>query len=203
MFFRNSSSENPGLAHRLFGATFGSAVLFMVEILQIMVIAAAIVIPIRIFLIKPFIVKGASMEPNFHDDEYLIVDEITYHFADVKRGDVIVFRPPNNPGQNYIKRVIGLPGETVEIIEGTIRIYNAEYPNGVILREDYLSEYTHGRQKVTLGLDEFYVLGDNRDASLDSRKIGAISSDAIIGKVWIRGLPLDKAGAIKTPEYLY
>ncbi len=203
MFFRHSSFENPGFAHKMFGATFGAAVLFMVEILQIMVIAAAIVIPIRIFLIKPFIVKGASMEPNFHDDEYLIVDEISYHFRDVKRGDVVVFRPPNNPGQNYIKRVIGLPGETVEILEGTIRISNSEFPNGTILREDYLNEYTHGRQKVTLGLDEYYVLGDNRDASLDSRKIGAIPSKDIIGKVWIRGLPLDKAGAIKTPEYLY
>lgn len=197
-------SKEPRLAHRILGDTVGSTMVFFVEILQIMIIAAVIIIPVRFLLIKPFIVRGASMEPNFHNDEYLIIDEISYRLGDVKRGQVVVFSPPNNEsGEYYIKRVIGLPGETVEIEDGRITIYNEIYPNGAQMSEPYIDDYTHGRVKVTLELDEYYVLGDNRDESLDSRRFGPIDDKSIVGKVLLRGLPLDKFGTIQRPEYLF
>ncbi|MBU0613894.1 signal peptidase I, partial [Patescibacteria group bacterium] len=146
-------------------------------------------------------VKGASMEPNFFDHEYLIIDEISYRLGEVKRGDVIVFVPPTATNGFYIKRVIGLPGETVQIEEGIIKIYNDEYPSGFVLSEEYIDEYTHGIERVVLGLDEVYVLGDNRGASLDSRKIGPIKIDSIVGRAWLRGLPIDRAGVIGVPKY--
>ncbi len=189
--------------YRIFGATLGAVVMFFLEVVQIVIIAAAIIIPVRYFLVQPFIVKGASMEPNFYENEYLIIDEISYRFSEVERGDVVVFRPPTGIHDHYIKRIIGLPGETVEIDDGTITIFNDEYPNGVELREDYIEEYTSGHQRVTLSLNEYYVLGDNRDESLDSRKFGAVNEDLIIGKAWIRGLPLERLGTIDLPSYIY
>jgi signal peptidase I len=200
----NRSSGSPRLAHRVLGTSMGSVVLFFIEILQIMLIAAAIIVPIRFFLIKPFIVRGASMEPNFHNSEYLIIDEISYRVGPIQRGQVVVFTPPNDTtGEYYIKRVIGLPGETIEIEDGRITIYNSIYPNGAQLKEDYIEDYTHGRVKVTLELDEYYVLGDNREESLDSRRFGPVERGAIVGKVLLRGLPLDKFGTITAPEYLF
>ncbi len=197
-------STEPRLAHRVLGDSIGSVVVFLVELLQIMIIASVIIVPIRFFVVKPFIVRGASMEPNFHNDEYLIIDEVSYRFMDVQRGQVVVFRPPNaSPGEFYIKRVIALPGETIEIEDGRITIFNAEYPNGAQLDEPYIEEYTHGRVKATLKLDEYYVLGDNRDESMDSRRFGAVAEDRIIGKVLLRGLPLDKFGPVPKPEYLF
>ena len=100
---------------RIFGATIGGAVVFVLEVAQVVIIAAAIIIPIRYFLIQPFIVKGASMEPNFSENEYLIIDELSYRFRDIERGEAVVLEPPTNEGEYYIKRIIGLPGETVEI----------------------------------------------------------------------------------------
>jgi len=177
--------------------------MFLLEVVQIVIIAAAIIIPVRFFLVQPFIVKGASMEPNFFENEYLIVDEISYRFNDANRGDVVVFRPPTGVNDHYIKRIIGLPGETVEIKDGVISVFNDEYPNGVELREDYIEDYTSGHQRVTLSLNEYFVLGDNRDESLDSRKFGAVNEDLIVGKVWIRGLPFDRIGTIDLPYYSY
>lgn len=177
--------------------------MFFLEMVQIVIIAAAIIIPVRYFLIQPFIVKGASMEPSFYENEYLIVDEISYRLGKAQRGDVIVFRPPTGVHDYYIKRIIGLPGETVEINKGVITVFNDTYPNGVVLREDYIDDYTTGHQRVTLSLNEYFVMGDNRDESLDSRKFGAVNEDLIVGKVWIRGLPLDRLGTIDVPSYLY
>lgn len=201
LFKRNTGSDREPLAYRMFGQGVGSVVLFVVEIVQIFVIAAAIIIPVRYFLIQPFIVKGASMEPNFYDSEYLIIDEVTYRFREIERGEIVVFRPPNEASQHYIKRVIGLPGETIEVKDGGIFIYNKEFPNGTMLREDYIENYTQGHQRVVLGLDEYYLLGDNRDHSLDSRKIGPIKKSAIVGRVWIRGLPFDRIGTFPIPDY--
>lgn len=202
MFFkRKKEIEQEPLAYRLFGPGLGSVVMFIFEVVQIFVIAAAIIIPVRYFLVQPFIVKGASMEGSYFDGEYLVIDELTPRFREYERGEVVVFRPPNSSGQHYIKRVIGLPGETVEVKDGKITIYNDEYPNGVQLQEEYIDDYTVGHQLVDLGLDEYYLLGDNRDHSLDSRKFGAVKEGAIVGRVWLRGLPLDRIGAIETPEY--
>ncbi len=186
---------------RWFGPTLGAFALFIAEIVQIAVLALAIILPVRYFLIQPFVVKGASMEPNFYDSEYLIIDELTFRFRNPERGEIVVFRPPQHDDQYYIKRVIGLPGETIEIRNGLITIYNDEYPNGFTLEESYITEVTEGRDRRTLAADEYYLLGDNRDASLDSRYFGAVNIDEFIGRVWVRGLPFDRVSTFDIPEY--
>ncbi len=201
MFGKKSEAKDP-FVYRFFGPTMGAIVLFVVEVVQIMVIALAIILPVRWLLIMPFIVKGASMEPTFENNEYLIIDELSYNFHPVTRGDVVVFHPPTSPKEYYIKRVIGLPGETVNINDGVITIRNAENPNGFELHEEYIEEFTYGHvENLRLGAEEYYVLGDNRDTSLDSRKFGSIEGKTIIGRVWLRGLPFDRFGAIVAPTY--
>ena len=111
---------------------------FIFELLKIVIISLVIIIPVRYFLIQPFYVKGASMEPNFYDREYLIIDEISYRFNEPRRGDIVVFRYPKDPQEFFIKRVIALPGESVQIKDGKVTIFNAVNPEGFVLREDYL-----------------------------------------------------------------
>ena len=201
LFSRKEGLTEDHKFFKWFGPTLGAFALFVAEIVQIAVLALAIILPVRYFLIQPFVVKGASMEPNFYDSEYLIIDELTFHFRNPERGEIVVFRPPQHTDQYYIKRVIGLPGETVEIRNGVITIYNAENPNGFALTETYISEVTEGRDRRTLGPDEYYVMGDNRDASLDSRYFGAVPRDNLVGRVWVRGLPLDRATTFDVPTY--
>lgn len=169
--------------------------LFVWEILNIVLISAAIIIPVRYFLIQPFFVKGASMEPTFYDHEYLIIDELSYRFNEPVRGQVIVFRYPRNPQEYFIKRVIGLPGEEVQIKDGQVIIFNQENKEGLVLKEDYLTSgnitYNQDEEKVSLDEDEYYVLGDNRGASKDSRYFGPVNKNFIIGKVLFRGWPIN------------
>ncbi len=176
---------------------------FIWETLKVIVISLAIIIPIRYFLIQPFYVKGASMEPNFYDHEYLIIDEISYRLNKPARGDVIVFRYPNDPSQYFIKRIIGLPNETIKISGGKITIINGENLNGFILDEkNYLPEsYTQGSVDLTLSENEYYLLGDNRSSSLDSRVFGPINGSAIIGRTWLRGWPLSRAVIFNQATY--
>lgn len=152
------------------------------------------VILFRMFIAQPFVVRGASMEPTFHNNEYLIIYELPYHFQNPARGDVIVFKYPNDTSQHYIKRVIGLPGETIEIQNNQIKIYNEQHPEGFLLEEDYLKDITHGTIKQTLKEDEFYVLGDNRDNSSDSRRWGPLNKKYITGRAILRLWP---TGTIK------
>jgi len=141
------------------------------------------------------------MEPNFSNGNYLIVDEISYRFRDPQRGEVIVFKSPTNPSQRFIKRIIGLPGETVEIENGNIRIFK----NGEILflKENYLPSnfFTSGDIRVKLKDNEYFVLGDNRNFSWDSRKFGPISRDLIIGRVFLRAWPISEFSKIEAPAY--
>ncbi len=175
---------------------------FFLEVFEIVIISAAIILPIRYFLIQPFYVKGASMEPNFYDSEYLIIDELSYRFRDPERGEIVVFRYPKDRSEFFIKRVIGLPGETVEVSNGQVTVYNADHPNGSILDEPYLIDsITSGTHKLTLGENEYYVLGDNRGASLDSRIFGEVPRRELIGRVWVRGLPLSRVGMFDPPNY--
>lgn len=188
--------------HRRFGPVLGAIVVFVIEVIQIVIISAAIIIPVRYFLIQPFYVKGASMEPNFYDHEYLIIDELSYRLRDPERGEIVVFRYPKDPTQFFIKRVIGLPGETIEVTDGHVVLYNAEHPNGMILEETYLDHVdTEGKKRVTLAANEYLVLGDNRPESLDSRSFGPVDRSLIVGRVWLRGLPLDRATVFETPLY--
>jgi len=173
---------------------------FVWEILKIVIISLAIIIPIRYFLIQPFFVKGASMEPNFLDGDYLIIDEITYRFEKPERGDVIVFRYPLDPSQFFIKRIIGLPGETIRVENGEIFIYNKEaVPQEIELDEsEYLDNiYTPGDLEATLKEGEYFVLGDNRRASSDSRKWGTVPKRYIIGEAWLRAWPINRADVVK------
>ncbi|MCD6232890.1 signal peptidase I [bacterium] len=176
--------------------------LFLFEIFKVVVISLAIVIPVRYFLFQPFLVKGSSMEPNFHNGDYLIVDEISYRFESPKRGDVIVFHYPRNPSQLFIKRILGLPGETVKIANNTIEVVK---PNGrkVMLDESsYLQkEGFRGKEEVKLGDNEYFVLGDNRMNSSDSRFWGPVPRNYIIGRVVLRGWPLYSFGLCQTPSY--
>lgn len=177
---------------------------FVIEVVKIVVISLVIIIPIRYFLIQPFYVKGASMEPNFHDYEYLIIDEISYRFNEPARGDVIVLEDPRNAARFFIKRVIGLPGEQIVISDGDVYIYNENNSDGTLLDETvYLGSLveTTGEKDVTLGEDEFYVLGDNRSASLDSRVIGPINKGEIVGRAWLRAWPFSKMDHFEAPEY--
>ena len=203
MFTRKRQPNPDSIIIRTLGTTLGTVILFVLEIVQIVIISAAIIIPIRYFLIQPFYVKGASMEPNFFDHEYLIIDEISYRFNEPERGDIVVFRYPRDPSQFFIKRVVALPSETVEISDGRVIIYNDEFPEGVILLEDYLdpSVVTLGKKRSQLNVDEYFVLGDNRDASLDSRSFGPVRIREIVGKVWVRGLPISRVGIFESPAY--
>jgi len=178
---------------------------FLWEIVKMVVISLAIIIPVRYFLIQPFYVKGASMEPNFHDNEYLVIDEISYRFGIPERGDVIVFRYPFDPQEFFIKRVIGLPGESVQIRNGDIYVYNEESPDGFKLDETYLYENLKTTSlteaKVVVKDDEYYVLGDNRIASKDSRVFGPVNKSFVIGRVFFRGWPFNKISVFNDINY--
>ncbi len=169
-------------------------VAFFGELLHVVLISLAVIIPVRYFLIQPFYVKGASMEPNFLDHQYLIIDELSYRFTEPARGDIVVFRYPNDPRQYFIKRVIGLPGDRLTISGGSITIYDTAHPKGFVLDEkSYLgSLQTGGAKDVTLASDEYFLLGDNRPQSLDSRVFGPVSRVYLIGRVWLRGWPPEK-----------
>ncbi len=174
---------------------------YFFEIVKIVVISLVIIIPIRFYVIQPFIVEGDSMTPNFHDGEYLIVDEISYRFKAPERGQVVIFHPPQSPATYYIKRIIGLPGETVELKDGKIYIYNQDFPQGksldeaVYLTNSAVNELT----KITLQDDQYYLIGDNRNNSLDSRRLGPINLKNIKGKAWLRAFPFSNFTIFNQP----
>ncbi|MCA9359462.1 signal peptidase I [Candidatus Nomurabacteria bacterium] len=165
----------------------------LTEIVRFSIIAILIVIPIRMFIAQPFIVSGASMDDTFHSGEYLIVDQVTYHFENPSRGDVIVFRYPKDPSKFFIKRVIGLPGDTITIENSTVTITNAENPDGFALDEPYIKSMQPAAPfSEILGEREYFVMGDNRDQSSDSRSWGVLQEERIIGRALIRLFPPDE-----------
>lgn len=176
--------------------------LFVWEVSKIVIVALLIVVPIRYFIFQPFFVRGQSMEPSFFNGDYLIIDEISYQFRAPQRGEVVVFKYPNDPSQRYIKRIIGLPGETLEIKSGEIYIYNDG--SAQLLDElEYLSQnvYTQGDLKITLGQEEYFVLGDNRSLSADSRRWGTLPEEDIIGRVLVRAWPFNALAKVEVPAY--
>ena len=176
---------------------------FIWETAKIILISLAIIIPIRYYLVQPFFVKGASMEENFHDGDYLLIDEISYRFSEPQRGDVIVFRYPENKSQFFIKRIVGLPNETIEIKNNKVGIYNSEFPEGFSLQENYLvtSQETVGNLFIKLDEDDYYVLGDNRLQSSDSRRWGALNKSFITGRAFMRLWPISKITKFKDINY--
>ncbi len=169
------------------------------EIVKVLLISLAIVVPIRYFIVQPFIVRGASMEQNFHDGQYLIIDEVSYYFRSPARGEVIVFHYPKDPSQFFIKRIIGLPGERVEITKGRVTIYNKDHKDGMLLDETYLTPPNHPTypdQNVELGSTEYFLMGDNRDFSSDSRIWGPMDNKFMVGRTLLRAWPLDSVGFV-------
>lgn len=177
---------------------------FSFETIRVVIVSLIIIVVVRSFVIQPFFVKGSSMVPNFHDGDYLIVDELSYELGKPERGDVVIFRYPNNPSEYFIKRVIGLPGESVEIRDNKITVYNNEHLEGFALDE---STYLKGDVMTTgdvfqqLGPTQYYMLGDNRPASSDSRTWGVLEKRFIIGKAWIRAWPFNNAAVFEGTEY--
>jgi len=170
---------------------------FIRELLRTVLVVLLIVVPIRLFVAQPFIVSGASMTPNFSTGDYLIIDQISYQFEDPQRGEVVVFRYPQDPSKFFIKRIIGLPGETIQITPTEVIIFNNEHTDGFTLSEPYLSpDNSYSTEVITLDLNakEYFVLGDNRSSSSDSRFWGALPEENLIGKAYVRLLPTNKVG---------
>lgn len=178
---------------------FGS---FLLEILQIIVFSVSIFLIIYLLIMQPHKIKGSSMEPNFHDNEYLLTDKISYRFGEPTRGDVIVFKSPPDFRNELIKRVIGIPGDNVRVAEGKV------YLNGTLLPESYIpsnfntysGRFLTENSLVTVPPNTYFVLGDNRENSQDSRYFGFVPKEKINGRAWVIYWPAKYAGIIKNPK---
>lgn len=171
------------------------------EFLKLIIIAAVIVLPIRYFIFQPFIVKGESMVPNLQSGDYLIIDEISYIISNPQRGDIVVLKYPLDASQRFIKRVIGLPGETIDVEGGRIEI-TKDQKTLVLDEKKYLPNInTDGNVHVVLGASDYFVLGDNRQFSYDSRRWGALPRQDIIGKAIFRVFPISTMTYISDPNY--
>lgn len=184
----NAPVMQSGPSQDTLGGSRGSLALYTV-------LALGLALVIRFFVAAPYVVSGASMEPNFQDWNYLIVDRVSYDIGNPQRGDVVVFDLPQNTGRALIKRIIGLPGETIALsgTAPTITITNKEHPEGFTLAESYLSSENLGgasNMQLTLGPDQYFVLGDNRKVSADSRLWGVLPREDIVGRVFLRLYPI-------------
>lgn len=169
----------------------------LTEIIRFSLIALLIVFPIRMFIAQPFIVSGASMDDTFENGQYLIVDQISYRFESPERGDIVIFRYPRDPSKFFIKRVIGLPGDTINIEGNVITITNEEHPNGAVLDEPYVDAMDPNTfMTETLGEGEYFVMGDNRNQSSDSRMWGPLPERNIVGRALLRLFPIDAASVM-------
>ncbi len=177
--------------------------LSLLEIFETVVIAVVAVFLVRTYVAQPFLVSGSSMEPNFYDKDYLLVDELTFRFREPERGEVIVFKYPGDLKSYYIKRVIGLPGEQVIFDHGKVTVYH----NGekLALDENYIRQVlpSTGYDDITLGKNQYFVMGDNRNFSFDSRSWGPVSQSEIVGLARFRLWPIDKVMAFSRPIYNY
>lgn len=162
---------------------------FWKELFKLLLLAVFVVIPFRMYIAQPFIVDGASMDPTFHTGQYLIVDELSYHFNSPARGSVLIFKYPKDPSKYFIKRIIGLPNETVLLNGGVVTIKNQAHPGGFKLVEPYVTLTKTDSGTFTLGANEYFVMGDNRAGSADSRLWGPVPKANIIGRPIIRFLP--------------
>lgn len=192
--------QNPSSSGKI-GSGIKSALVFLWELVKVVVISLAIILPIRYFLVQPFYVKGASMEPNFVDHDYLLIDEISFRLRSPERGEVAVFRYPRDRRQFFIKRVIGLPNENILVKDGQVWVSIGDgQPTPLV--EPYLAPglSTHGQIDISLGENEYFLLGDNRSSSLDSRSFGAARFDDLVGRVWLRGWPIDRWRWYSAPQ---
>lgn len=176
----------------------------LLELLKTGLIVFVLAFLLRYFIIQPYLVDGQSMMPTYHDKEYLLVEKLSYLTGEPKRGDVVVLKYPKNPSLSYIKRIIGLPNETVIIQNNQITIKNADNPAGFAITESYIpSDFSttvysgadqNGAYKKTLKEGEYFVMGDNREHSSDSREWGVLPKTNIVGRAWVTLFPLDRLG---------
>lgn len=178
---------------------------FFLDTLEVIVFAIAIFLFVYLLVLQPHKIKGASMQPNFIDGEYLLSDKVSYRFGEPKRGDVVVFEAPGADGEEFIKRIIGLPGESVSIVGNRVFIDNKE------LIETYLpasfvtnvGAFLKQGESAVVPPDNYFVLGDNRSHSSDSRAWGFIEKSAITGRAWVIYWPLSVAGSVDEVEYSF
>jgi len=181
---------------------------FVIDLLKTGLIVFILAIILRYLAVQPYIVDGESMMPNYHNHEYLLAEKVSYLIGQPERGDVIVFKYPKNTSVNYIKRVIGLPGDTVKIYNNEVVIVNADHPAGFVLDESsYLPKENQTLMpdgdpfSQVLGTDQYFVLGDNREHSSDSRDWGILPKNDISGRAWLTLLPFDRASVHKRVTY--
>lgn len=186
-----------------------SLIQFLLELAKTVIIVGVLAFVIRYYLVQPFIVEGSSMYPRFQTNDYLLVDKLSYRLQEPKRGDIVVFRYPNNESVNYVKRIIGMPGEKVRIQNGRVSIINKDHPQGMLLDESY----TNGKDSTFINFNSpdaiefpvpqssYFVLGDNRRASSDSREWGFLPERDLIGRVVLQVYPLDRFSVVKHARY--
>lgn len=176
---------------------------FVLDFLETIVVALSIFVVVYLFLVQPHEVKGSSMEPNFHNNEYILTDKISFRLHEPQRGDVVIFKAPKNPEVDYIKRVIALPGDRVKVQGGFV------YINDEKLDEPYLADQTNlfpgsflsEGVDITVSEEEYFVLGDNRPHSSDSREFGPIPKKLMIGRAFLRYWPPGVAGLLPVIRY--
>lgn len=174
---------------------------FFMDILETITFVGSIFVVVYLFIMQPNQVKGPSMLPTFESGEYIFTSKVTYKFRPMARGDVVVFRSPKNPDQEYIKRIIGLPGDKIRIDTGRV------FVNDQQVTESYIADTTtlfeggalQNNVPITVGVDELFVMGDNRPHSSDSREFGPIPTSSLIGQVFYRYYPTDRIGSITNP----
>lgn len=172
------------------------------DIIKFVALALVIVIPIRLFIAQPFLVKGRSMDPTLEQRDYLIVDELSYHLREPKRGEVIIFRYPGNPKEHFVKRVIGIPGDTIQIINGTVTIITKEGKT-LLLSEPYVVNHSYeSLEDIVVPEDSYFVMGDNRAESFDSRMWHFLPKKLATGRAFLRLFPFNKIDYLPG-EHLY
>lgn len=165
------------------------------DLLKFAIMALVIVIPIRMWVAQPFVVSGESMFPTFDNGQYLIVDEISYLLGNINRGDVVIFRYPNDTTRFFIKRIIGLPNETIQIDKGQVTVFPCTDKTtcaGIVLNEPYINEKFDTTETYKTGPAEYFVMGDNRNRSSDSRSWGLLPKKLMIGRAYLRLLPFNE-----------
>jgi len=167
---------------------------FWSEVIQFILIIIFVVLPFRAFVAQPFVVSGDSMQPTFHTGEYLIVDQLSYRFSEPSRGDVIVFKYPNDPSKFFIKRIIGLPGDTVTVKEEKVYIKEEGESEATLIEEPYIKDFRPDNMSVVVTEGSYFVMGDNRLVSSDSRVWGLLDERFIKGRAFLRLFPFFNLG---------
>lgn len=181
---------------------------FGAELIRTALAVVVLAYVIRLFILQPFVVEGSSMYPRFQTNDFLIVDKLSYRIGQPERGDIIVFKYPYDLETNYVKRVIGLPGDTVKIEDGKVTVINDENPTGITLDEQYVSSgntttlpAASAKNEFTVPEGNYFVLGDNRRASSDSREWGFLPKEDVIGRVFVQAYPFDRASWVNHARY--